>query len=329
MKESISYAFILNIMITFIFMCFAVIMGIFSYYRAFRANTAILNSLEKYEGYNCLSIAEIDKTLKQIGYNTPFAANKKSDGKGELITYSIDAISKGFMIGETSELKAILPETQSSGKQWKNYGTIGYSILYYNYTNDNLKTRININNKNVDDEYQFGVFTYMYMDFPIVNNLFKVPVYGKTNIIQEFRDIVEYTDEDKAAYLAGDSKRQEALNKYLNENAGKKARYESEVLEYDRRLLLSEGNITLTDFGFGESDTDNSIVNDVLRLSAMNGTTVNFVIEARTLYKGDVNGDGKINAKDKNEALLGNITATKKNACGTFINYKVYGGVIE
>lgn len=75
MKESISYTFILNIVITFVFICFAVIMGIFSYNRAFRAGVIITDAIEKYEGFNCLSEEEINKKLRTISYNVPFEAD--------------------------------------------------------------------------------------------------------------------------------------------------------------------------------------------------------------------------------------------------------------
>ena len=168
MKESISYTFLLNIIITFIFICFTVIMGIFSYYRAFRANTAILNAIEKYEGFNCLSIKEIDKNLKNIGYNVPFKANKKNGTNGTLLTED---------------------DTE--------YGNLGYSVIYYDNDTDNKLSKITFSSSTNADvelkkEYQYGVFTYMYMDLPIINNILKIPVFGKTNKLYEFRNLVSH-----------------------------------------------------------------------------------------------------------------------------------------
>ena len=77
MKESISYTFVLNIIIIFIFICFAIIMGIFSYYRAFKANTIIINSIERNEGYNCISAQEAGQKLNNIGYSTPFNVKRR------------------------------------------------------------------------------------------------------------------------------------------------------------------------------------------------------------------------------------------------------------
>ena len=84
MKESISYSFLLNIIILFITVCAAIIMGIFSYYKAFRANSIITETIEKYEGYNCIAKEEIARKLGGIGYNTPFNVKcKNSDGNCE------------------------------------------------------------------------------------------------------------------------------------------------------------------------------------------------------------------------------------------------------
>ena len=63
MKESISYTFLLNIIITFIVISFFVIMCIMSYTRAFRVNSKIVNAIEIAEGYNSLSKRQIDSIL--------------------------------------------------------------------------------------------------------------------------------------------------------------------------------------------------------------------------------------------------------------------------
>ena len=169
MKESISYAFLLNIIITFIFICFAVIMGIFSYYRAFRANTAILNAIEKYEGFNCLSESEANKSLQNLGYNVPFKANKKNGTNGTLLT--------------SDDTK---------------YSKLGYSVIYFDNASDNKlatgKFTYANREQTVNKEYQYGVYTYMYIDLPIVNGLLKIPVFGKTNKMFEFRDLVYYNN---------------------------------------------------------------------------------------------------------------------------------------
>ena len=68
MKESIGSAFLYNIIIVFIVLVFAVLSATLMYYKAFKVNTRIINSIEKFEGYNDLAISEINNTLTTVGY---------------------------------------------------------------------------------------------------------------------------------------------------------------------------------------------------------------------------------------------------------------------
>lgn len=70
MRESIGSTFLYNIIIIFIMIVFAILAATLTYYKAFKVNTRIINSIEKFEGYNSLSISEINNTLQTIGYMT-------------------------------------------------------------------------------------------------------------------------------------------------------------------------------------------------------------------------------------------------------------------
>ena len=176
MKESISYTFLLNIIIVFIFVCFSVIMGIFSYYRAFRANTIISQTIEKYEGYNCASKQEIATKLSNIAYNTPFKVT--CDGK---------------------ENPCLANEDQ------------GYKIISYNldnlegnryYANNNeMSSPIGVKEGKVTatKNYQYGIYTYMYVELPVVSNILRIPFFAKTDIMYEFRDL-NYYDYSEIVY---------------------------------------------------------------------------------------------------------------------------------
>lgn len=69
MRESIGSVFFYNVIIIFILIVFAFIVGTMSYYKAFRVNTLIINSLEKFQGYNDYSSEEIKTNLRTMGYN--------------------------------------------------------------------------------------------------------------------------------------------------------------------------------------------------------------------------------------------------------------------
>lgn len=168
MKESISYSFLLNIVIVFIFVCFAIIMGVLSYYRAFRANEAIVESIEKYEGFNCASQAEIDRKLGTIGYVTPFSVTcddkdqpckTDTNENYKILSYNLD----GPSIEEEEAVYAA-----------------GDNMSSISITNEGTK------------HYQYGVYTYMYVDLPVVSNMIRIPFYSKTNVMYEFRDLDIY-----------------------------------------------------------------------------------------------------------------------------------------
>jgi len=170
MKESISYTFVLNIVIVFIFMSFAIIMGIISYYKAFRANTIIVNAIEKYEGYNCLAKEEIARKLNNIGYITPFNVKCK-------------------------EANCELDDTKS-------YSVVSYNLDFDSSTvaGDDINATPYICKNNeckTNKNYQYGVYTYMYIDIPVISKLIRMSVYSKTKTMYEFRDYYQYEEEEK------------------------------------------------------------------------------------------------------------------------------------
>ena len=68
MKEAIGGATMLNTIIIFIVLLFTFIFGTVLYYKAYKVNTRIADSLEKYEGYNRLALNEINKKLSIMSY---------------------------------------------------------------------------------------------------------------------------------------------------------------------------------------------------------------------------------------------------------------------
>lgn len=87
MREGIGSVFLYNIIIVFIVIIFAFLAGTLSYAKAFKVNSRIVNEIEKYEGYNALSEAEISNILTTIGYRTEddnFISCPFKDGKSAL-----------------------------------------------------------------------------------------------------------------------------------------------------------------------------------------------------------------------------------------------------
>ena len=71
MKESISYTYLLNMMLVFIFVSFSVVMVTISYTKAYRINSKIADVIEDAEGYNEKSVNEINRLISAFGYQQP------------------------------------------------------------------------------------------------------------------------------------------------------------------------------------------------------------------------------------------------------------------
>lgn len=158
MKESISYTYLLNMMLVFIVISFCVIAAVFSYSKAYRVNSKIASALEEAEGYNELSKAEITRLISSFGYQQIGTKCKSREetittidayGKASTNTYSVDAFD----------------------------GTTGYCI--YEFVGEDA------NGDNKPDYHYYGITTYMMFDFPIIN-LLKIPVYNTTEKIYYF-----------------------------------------------------------------------------------------------------------------------------------------------
>lgn len=75
MKEAIGSIPLYNFIIIFIVITFGFLSATLMYYKAFKLNSKIAYSLEKYEGYNSLSIDEINNNLSTLGYRVGKTAN--------------------------------------------------------------------------------------------------------------------------------------------------------------------------------------------------------------------------------------------------------------
>lgn len=68
MRQGVGFSVTINIIAIFIVVTFAFLVTSLNYYKAYKINNAISDSIEKYEGYNELAIKEIDSKLSSLGY---------------------------------------------------------------------------------------------------------------------------------------------------------------------------------------------------------------------------------------------------------------------
>lgn len=151
MKESIGYTVTLNIIIIFIIIVFTFLSSILIYYKSNKVNNVIINSIEKYEGYNNLSKKEIVSKMSSLGYNKNSINCKKSvNDKND------------------SDNKCIL-ETSSDGSQ-------GYCVYYCEEDNG--------------EYYYYKVRTNMMINIPIINDILNIPIYSNTNRLFDFEGVL-------------------------------------------------------------------------------------------------------------------------------------------
>ncbi|MDD2378066.1 MAG: hypothetical protein PHE05_04485, partial [Bacilli bacterium] len=87
MKESINNAFVFNMVIFFLTVIIAILVGSLSYSKAFKVKSKIVDIIEKHQAYNSKAKTEIDEILKEMGYKTnPGGKNVCPGGHGTLVT---------------------------------------------------------------------------------------------------------------------------------------------------------------------------------------------------------------------------------------------------
>ncbi len=159
MREGIGSIVLYNMIIIFIFIVFALLAATLSYYKAFKVNSYILLSIDKFEGYNDLAIEEINDTLQTLGYTV----NTNGD---------------------------VCKSTRGSVQLVDNQDTTYYYCVYF-YGDDTGDGEEGTNADGNPLYYNYSVVSYIYVDLPIVG-AFKVPVHTKGERIYNFSDQQDY-----------------------------------------------------------------------------------------------------------------------------------------
>lgn len=155
MREAIGNTFIVNLLMVFLGVMSALLVGSVSYSKAFKVKNRIIYTIERYGGWNVrtgdgsynLVQSEIEASLKEIGYplvvSNPFAGGCPNRS-GATIVY-------GGNTGGTSK------------------NTYHYCVYEYKS----------------EKGYYYGVTTFMHFDIPLIGNYLEFPVNGKTKAIYD------------------------------------------------------------------------------------------------------------------------------------------------
>ncbi len=146
MKQAIGGATIINIVIVFIVIIFALLAATFSYAKAYKVNTKIMNGIEIYEGYNNGSVKYANRFLQGLGYT-------KGAKKDCPSTKNINGKSGSLVENQNNDYY--------------------YCVYYYSAHEDG------------NCYYSYAVVTYITFDLPFVGR-FDLPITSKTNRIYNF-----------------------------------------------------------------------------------------------------------------------------------------------
>lgn len=153
MREGIGETFTYNMIILFIIIVFGILSATISYYKAYKVNNRILDSIDKFEGYNNDAQKDIQNKLTTIGYTQGDANDCPQRSKGELVH----------------------PDPE--------YNNHLYCVYYFENDRSSVDKRTNKEHEPI--YYNYSVASYIYIELPIVG-AFKIPVYTKGERIYNF-----------------------------------------------------------------------------------------------------------------------------------------------
>ena len=157
MKGAIGNALILNIVITFIFIFFILLIGSMAYSKAYKTKNYLINMIDQYDG-------------KREGFNWFVFKGTSQSEKWEKETGEY-LLKTGYQInqgGQTCPKKPNYELVRDNAK--------GYDYCIY----INIDTEASDNNTTIYERYNYMVLVYMKFDFPLIGNHIKLHITGET-----------------------------------------------------------------------------------------------------------------------------------------------------
>ncbi len=162
MREAIGNTFIVNLVLIFLAILIALLLGSVSYSKAYKVKNRIIYTLEKYnysaddwndQSKKSVVINEIASSLKSIGYSMNVYNHecKKENDKGVI--------------------KKIYPTSVSEKSS--------YHYCIYMYNAEGMGP-------------YYGVTTFMHFDIPLIGGFLEFPVYGETKVMYDTKVEIKY-----------------------------------------------------------------------------------------------------------------------------------------
>ena len=165
MREAIGSAFLVNLILIFMGVISALVVGSISYSKAYKAKDRIVYIIEKYDGYTDAAEKEITTSMRNLGYTIDNengsrceAIYKKKNKDG----YKDDLLIHG-----------------------RNNGTSKYDYCVYKYSCDQDDDGL-IGGNCIATYY--GVTTFMHFDIPLIGGWLRFAVSGETSLVYDVID---------------------------------------------------------------------------------------------------------------------------------------------
>lgn len=165
MRNAIGSSLLLNIVLVFVGIISAFLVGTIAFSKAYKVKNRIVSIIEKYDGdcfgSNTACYNEIEAELVNIGYSSNFSKSDcpdiTLDSRNSTGIKSIDTIYNG---------------TLSGGHQ--------YCVYKYTVCDTKKSGRRFICDTNSTEQYYYKVVTFMHFDIPIIGSFLEFEVSGET-----------------------------------------------------------------------------------------------------------------------------------------------------
>ena len=191
MKESVGYTVTLNIAIIFIIIVFTFLSSAIIYFKSNKVSNIVMNSIEKYEGYNRYAVDEIKKKMDSLGYSgRDIKCESVIDKKNEACFLQASTNSSDSSLAQSAlgyniyVLGSAIVSIDSAITLMKSYDTSQYAADGYcvYVCVDRNKTY----DSNEGFDFYYKVRTNMMMNIPIINEILDIPIYSNTNDMHYF-----------------------------------------------------------------------------------------------------------------------------------------------
>lgn len=158
MREAVGSAFLVNLILIFIGVISALVIGSISYSKAYKVKDRIVYVIEKYDGFTDAAETELDTSLRNLGYSIRSGQNT------------------GASNCETIYRRKTGSKYDSSKLLHGNSVNSEYNYCVYKYDYD---TSIGV---------YYGVTSFMRFDIPLLGGLLTFSVNGETSLIYDVID---------------------------------------------------------------------------------------------------------------------------------------------